>query len=100
MAMNIKTPAVPISASTTTASGALLPAGNSARYVRVTNNSVTSGCYINAGNSGVTATSANICLAPNESVIFERDPATDSHVAALLQSGTAIVSAALVGGVD
>ena len=100
MAMNIKTPSVPISASTTTANGQLLPAGSSFRYVRVTNNSTTSGCYINAGGSGVTATSANICLAPFESAVFERDPTTDGYVAALLISGTAIITAVLVSGVD
>lgn len=100
MAMNIKTPAVPISASTTTARGALLPAGSSLRYVRVTNNSTTSGCYVNAGDGTVTATSANICLAPFESAVFEREPTTDSNVAALLISGTAIISCALVSGAD
>lgn len=100
MAMNIKVPAVPISASTSTASGALLPAGSALRYVRVVNNSATSGCYINGGGSGVTATSANIALAPFESRVFERDPTTDTHVAALLISGTAIISCSLVSGED
>lgn len=100
MGMNIKVPSVPISASTTTASGALLPTNSVLRYVRVTNNSATSGCYVNAGGSGVTATSANICLAPFESAVFERDPSTDTHVAALLISGTAIITAALVSGAD
>jgi hypothetical protein len=98
--MNIKTPSVPISASTTTANGALLPLGSSMRYVRVTNNSAASGVYVNAGGSGVTATSANIALAPYETAVFEREPTTDTHVAALLISGTAIISAALVGGAD
>lgn len=100
MAMGIKVPSVPISASTTTARGALLPTGSMLRYVRVTNNSTTSGCYVNAGDVSVTATNANICLAPFESAIFERDPNTDSNVAVLLQSGTAVITACLVGGPD
>lgn len=98
--MHIKTPSVPISASTTTASAQLLPAGSALRFVRATNNSATSGCYVNGGGSGVTATSANICLAPFESAVFERDPNTDTHVAALLQSGTAVITVTLVGGPD
>lgn len=100
MAMNIKAPATPISASTTSANGALLPAGSSCRFVRVVNNSATSGVYVNGGGSGVTATNANICLAPFESRVFERDPINDTHVAALLISGTGIVSCSLVSGED
>jgi hypothetical protein len=98
MAMNIKVPATPISASTTTARGALLPAGSACRFVRVVNNSATSGVYVNAGDVTVTATNANIALAPFESRVFERDPVTDTHVAALLISGTAIISCSLVSG--
>lgn len=100
MAMSIKAPAATISASTTTARVALTPAGSSARYIRVVNNSATSGVYVNGGDSSVTATAANICLAPFESAVFERDPNTDSNVAALLISGTAIISCSLVGGPD
>jgi hypothetical protein len=101
MAMNIKVPSLPIAASTSTASGLLLPLGNQAlRYVRVTNNSATSGCYVNAGAAGVTATSANICLAPFETAVLEREPTTDSTLAVLLQSGTATITAVLVGGAD
>jgi hypothetical protein len=100
MAMNIKVPSLPISASTSTANGTLLPTGSALRYVRVTNNSATSGCYVNAGAAGVTATSANICLAPFETAVFEREPTTDVAVAALLQSGTAVVTFCLVGGPD
>lgn len=100
MAMSIKAPSVAISASTTTANAQLIPAGSAMRYVRVTNNSATSGCYVNAGGSGVTATNANIALAPFESVVFERDPITDTHIAALLISGTAIISASLVSGAN
>ena len=100
MAMNIKVPSVPISASTATANAALIPAGSALRFVRVTNNSATSGCYVNAGAAGVTATSANICLAPFETAVFERDPTADVNVAALLISGTAIITCALVSGQD
>jgi hypothetical protein len=101
MAINIKVPSLAIASSTTTANGQLLPVGNqSLRYVLVTNNSATSGCYVNAGGSGVTATSANICLAPFETRLMERDPTTDAYVAALLQSGTATITACLVGGPD
>lgn len=99
MAMNIKAPSAVISASTTTANAAYVPAGNAARFVRVTNHSATSGVYINSGSSGVTATSANIALAPYETAVFERDPA-DTNIAALLISGTGIVSCALVSGAD
>jgi len=100
MAMNIKVPSVAISASTTTARAELLPTGSMLRYVRITNNSATSGCFVNGGGSGVNATNANISLAPFESAVFERDPVTDTHVAALLISGTATVSCALVSGAD
>lgn len=100
MAMNIKTPSVAISASTSSARAALVPTDSVQRFVRVTNNSVTSGAYINAGDSSVAATSANICLAPFQSAVFERDPATDTNVAALLISGTGIVSVTLCGGPD
>jgi len=100
MAVNIKAPSVPISASTTTANGELLPIGSANKYVLVTNNSATSGVYVNAGGAGVTATSANIAIPPMGSMQFERNPLTDTHVAALLISGTAIISCALVDGRD
>lgn len=90
MPINIKTPSVAISASTSTATSAL-PA-SSAKYIYVSNGSATSGAYVNAGATGVTATSANIMVPPFGWAIFERDPVTDVAVAALLISGTAIVS--------
>jgi len=93
MAIDIHTPAVAISASTVTASG-VLPLSPSS-FVRVTNGS-TSLAYVNGGGSGVTATSANIALAPSRELILSRNPNTDTHVAVLLVTGTGIVSASPV----
>lgn len=95
--MHIRTPGVAISASTTTASAQLLPDGNAGKFIRVVNGSATAVAYVTAGGSGVTATNANIALAPFETAIFERDPTTDTYVAALLSAGTGIVSASIVG---
>ena len=89
MSINIHTTGTPISASTTTATAAL--AQSSAKYIRVVNGT-TSLAYVNAGATGVTATSANIAVAPNGTEIFERDPNVDVAVAVLLVTGTGIVS--------
>jgi len=90
MVMRITTPSVAVSASTSSASAAL--PNSSGAYIRATNASTTSGAYVNAGGSGVTATNANVMLAPFQSIILQRDPNTETHVAALLISGNAIVS--------
>ena len=89
MAISIKTVNTPISASTTTATGALTQ--SSAKYIRVVNGT-TSLAYVNAGATGVTATSANMAVAPYGTEIFERNPDTDVAVAVLLVTGTGIVS--------
>ncbi len=93
MAIDIHTPAVAISASTSSARG-VVPLSPSS-FVRVVNGS-TSLAYINAGGGSVTATSANIALAPSGEVILKRDPNTDTNVAVLLVTGTGIVSASPV----
>lgn len=89
MSINIHTINTPISASTSTATAAL--AQSSAKYIRVVNGT-TSLAYVNAGATGVTATSANIAIAPSATEIFERNPDADVAVAVLLVSGTGIVS--------
>lgn len=96
MPINIATPGVPISASTTSASGTY-PA-NSTRFVRVVNGS-TSLAYIKSGVGAQTATSANIALGPSSTDIFEKG-ATDDTLAVLLVAGTGIVSFSPVGNPD
>lgn len=89
MSINIHTVATPISASTSTATAAL--SQSSAKYIRVVNGT-TSLAYVNAGATGVTATSANMAIGPSATEIFERDPNADVAVAVLLVAGTGIVS--------
>lgn len=85
MPQSIHAVSVEIGASTTTASAAL-PA-STARYIRVVNG--TNGiAYCNAGGSSVTATAANIGVAPNGTDYFERlDPSADSYGAVILSTG-------------
>ncbi len=95
MSVHVRTPAVSISASTTSANAQIT--NTSCKFLRVVNGSATALCYINAGTTnGVTATAFNIALAPFEARNFERDPNNDTWVAVLLSSGTASVSVAAV----
>ena len=94
MPTDIKTPSVAISASTTSAN-AVIPQ-SSAGLIRAVNGT-SAVAYVTAGGASVAATNANIALAPNASAVFRRDPVVDTHVAALLSTGTGVVSFAPVG---
>lgn len=88
--LNVHSPSVAISASTTTANGAL--PNSTAAFIRVINGS-TAVAYINAGaDNTVAATNANIAVRPSGEAIFQRNPNTDLYVAALLSTGTGIVA--------
>jgi hypothetical protein len=89
MPINIHTPSVAISASTSSASGAI--PNSSSTQIRVVNGT-TAVAYINAGGSGVAATNANIAVAPYGVEILERQLGSDTHVAALLSTGSGIVT--------
>lgn len=93
MTANINTPAVAVSASTTSAQGTL-PVG-SEMFIRVVNGS-SSIAYVDAG-AAPTATAANIAIAPNSTAYLQRNPNTDLVVAVLLATGTGIVSFSLTG---
>jgi len=94
--LHIKMPSLPISASTTTANGAILPLGNIAKFIRIVNHSATSGVYVNSGGGAVTATNANVAIPPFGEKTLEIGDG-DTHVAALLISGTAIISVSICG---
>lgn len=86
MAINIHSPGVEISASTTTANAAL-PNSN-AGYLYVVNNSADGIAYVNAGaDNTVTATSANPGVPPRQSQYFIRDVNNDKFVAVKLSVG-------------
>ena len=85
MTNNVHTQSAVISASTTTARAAL--PGFPTNFARVVN-STTALCYVNAGDSGVTATAANIALGPYESRVFEINKDVDTYIAVLLSTGT------------
>lgn len=98
MPQNIHNPAVKISGSSVSASGAL-PA-STGKYIRVVNG--TNGiAYCNAGaSSTITATNANSGVAPNSTDFFERfDPSADAWGAVILSSGATAgeVSMSIVG---
>lgn len=84
MVNSVHIPSIVISASTTTAS-ALVP-GSATNFVRVAN-PTTALCYVNAGDSSVTATAANIALGAYESRVFAIKPG-DTYVAVLLSAST------------
>lgn len=89
MSLSVHSVSIAISASTTTASGAL-PL-SSAKYLRFVNGS-TALAYCNAGGSGVTATAANIACRPSGEVILERDVNADIYAAVLLSASTGTVT--------
>lgn len=89
MAVSVRSTSVPISASTTSANGAIPT--SSAGYFYVVNG--TNGiAYINEGTSNsVTATSANPGIAPNSAGFLLRDPlllgVSGTFIAVLLSTG-------------
>lgn len=95
MSVHIRTPGYTIAASATS-SQRIGPIAINTKFVRVTNGSATALCFVNAGGSTVAATSNNISLAPLEGRNFERDPNTDTYVAALVSASTAFIGVAPV----
>lgn len=95
MGLNIHMPSVSISASTSSASAAL-PAG-SGKYLRITNNSANNIAYVNAGGSSVAATNTNLPVNAYETIIVERDPTTDTYVAAIMSASTATITFVVTG---
>lgn len=87
MTTNTKTPSVAISASTTSASGALRPG---TLYVRVVN-PTTALCYVTTGAGSATAVNTNPAVGAYSTAIFQK-PAEHDTVAVLLSTGTGTIA--------
>jgi len=88
MAIRSTTPSVAISASTSSASAAI--PSNFTGYIRVVN-PTTALCYVNTGDSGVTATASNIAVGAYSELTLQTTVG-DTHVAVLLSASTGMIA--------
>ena len=96
MSIKITNPSYLISASATSSQRVQITNGQQCRFIRVVNGHATGHCFVNAGGSTVAATSSNMSVGPLQTRSFERDPNTDTYVAALVSTTTATISVAPV----
>lgn len=85
--INVNTRCLPVSASTTSANATLLTTNNGA--LRVTNGT-TAVAFVRSGNGTQTATTSDFPIAPNTTVVVDKDP-NHTNVGVILSTGTGTV---------